>query len=179
MNTLFVILVVVVAWETAVAWHRKIRRRQTYLEARKRSLATGKPLVVVGDPDNGAVNSLTGRDYGEGDVTVDITGCPGCENGVRSRIEDFLPTLGDDSCVLFVCCVLEYVEGGREKMERILRHATRVSGGDRFLVTVEPYCLSAWFYFGRFLTGEGGAKRVFTSASRWIETESPASEKQM
>ena len=158
-----------VAWEVATACSRRLQRREVYRAAEERASVTGKPLVVVGDPDNGAVNHLLGRDYGEGDVTVDITGCPGCRNGVRAKIEEYLPTLGNDSCVLFVSCVLEYVNGRNGNVRRILREMDRVSGGDRFLVTVWPYCLTAWFYFGRFLTDEGGAQRVFTGDERWIE----------
>ncbi len=160
-----------VAWEVATACSRKLQRREVFRAAEERARITGKPLVVVGDPDNGAVNRFLGRDYGEGDVTVDITGCPGCRNGVRAKIEDYLPTLRDDSCVLFVSCVLEYVDGGRGNVRQILREMDRVAGGDRFLVTVQPYCLTAWFYFGRYLTGEGGAKRVFTATTppEWIE----------
>ncbi len=167
MNIVAVVAVVVALWELLVACHRKIRRRVLFQEAKTKSIQTGKPLIVIGDPDNGAFSKFTGRDYGEGDITIDITGCPGCTTGVKARAEDMLPGLDDNSCVIFISCVLEYVDD----IKSLSRDIPRASGGDYYIVNVEPYCLSAYYYFGKYFTGEGDAKRVIynTKPIQWFD----------
>lgn len=159
--TIVFIILLLLIFEFIVACHRKIRRRIEFERAQKRSNKTGKPLMVIGDPDNGAFSKFTGRDYGEGDITVDITGCPKCKNGVKAKIEDLLPTLKTNSFVIYVSCVLEYVDD----FPNVIQHLQRVSGGDLFIVNVEPYCISAYFYFGKYFTGEENSKRVIYSVN--------------
>jgi hypothetical protein len=114
--------------------------------------------MVIGDPDNGSTNYLVGRSYGYGDVCVDLTGCPGSTNGVKQKIEEYLPTLSDDSHVIFISCVLEYVDN--DKIDFIISEIKRVSGGDYFVVSVDPLSISAIFYPTRWITGEGGPNQI-------------------
>jgi hypothetical protein len=120
--------------------------------AQKRSSQTGKPLVVIGDPDAGTVNSKIGRDYDCGNFCVDLYGCKACPNQVAADLLAWLKEQPDNSAVLFVSAVLEYIQS----MNGIPRELYRVSGGDLFVVTVEPFSYTAFFY--------QGAKRQFFSA---------------
>ncbi len=167
LTTLTTLIALIAIWELIIACNRKVRRRLIYAKAEKKAKQTNKYLIVIGDPDNGAFSKLTGRDYGEGDITIDITGCPGCKNGVKLRAEDALPVLPDNSCVIFVSCVLEYVND----IKSVAHHINRVSGGDYYIVNVEPYCLTAYYYFGKYFTGEEDTKRVIynTKPIKWFD----------
>lgn len=136
-------------WELYLALGpRRVRRRRTYEEALLRARELGKPLIVLGAPSNGAVNHALGPDYGCGDLCVDLLGCQGCRNTAEGPAEAVLPTLDTDSAVVFVSCTLEYVDD----VDLVWDELLRVSGGELFVVTVEPVSLTAWFY--------PGAKRV-------------------
>lgn len=141
---------------------RRANRRALFAAAKERSRLTGKPLIVVGSPTGGIVNRLVGRDYGCGSVCVDLVGCPTCKTAVEAPLETFLPKRGDNSAVIFVSAVLEYVD----EVAPVIAELQRVSGGDLFVVTVEPWTLTSLFY--------PGAKRQFHSAPpkgdfRWQE----------
>ncbi len=123
---------------------RRARRRSLYAAALERAHATGKPLLVFGDPDEGIVDPLLGRSYGCGDVCTDLTGCPRCPSGLPGRAEDVLPRLPANSHVVFASCVLEYVDD----VEHVARELWRVSGGDLFVAHVEPHSLTARLYPG-------------------------------
>jgi hypothetical protein len=145
------------------AYARRMRRRELFVLAVARTKTTGKPLVVVGDPDSGTASMKYGRDYGCGALCVDINGCPKCENQVKAPIQDWLRAQKDNSAVLFVSCVLEYVDAD---VRPIIKDLYRVSGGDLFVVTVEPWTTTAFTY--------RGAQRRFFSAPpsgpfRWSE----------
>jgi hypothetical protein len=129
--------------------------------AKTRSKETGKKLLVIGDPDNGFSNKYFGSDYGCGDLCVDLIGC-NCPNQIKSKIETILPKLQTDSYVIYISCVLEYVDNN--VIDGIITELKRVGGKDVFIVTVDPYSLTSIFYFGSLFTGESGAKRrIFTS----------------
>lgn len=74
-----------------------------------------------------------------------------------------LRTFEDNFGVIFVSCVLEYVDD----VESCIAELERVSGGsDLFVVTVSPYCLTAWLY-GKLWKEQNDAsqaKQVFDSA---------------
>ena len=138
---------------------RRSRRRRAWSKARERARATGKPLLVVGDPDGGAVHPRHGRDYGCGHGVIDPTGTPGCvqtgyptrwaidgsDRPLRGRAEDVLPRLPSNSAVIYLSCVLEYVDD----LDLVWRELHRVSGGDLFTVNVEPWSLTAFFFKGK------------------------------
>jgi hypothetical protein len=144
-------------------YKRRMNRRKLFALAQQRAKATGKPLIVIGDPDAGIINSTRGRDYGCGSLCIDINGCPKCPNQLKIPIEEWLQRQDGNSAVLFVSCVLEYVQ---TDVRKIISELQRVSGGDLFVVTVEPWTYTAFFY--------KGAQRRFFSAPpygsfRWQE----------
>ncbi len=153
----------VLAWDGAVGLLRKVKRRRMFARAQRRAWQTGKKLMVVGDPANGFSNVMTGADYGYGDCCIDLTGCPGAPDGceaLKGRLEDLLPYLPTDAYVLFASCTFEYMD---EFNADIVDELDRVSGGDIYVVTVEPWSLMSRVYPGRFFTGEAnGPRRYFT-----------------
>lgn len=90
------------------------------------------------------------RDYGCGNGTMDPSGAPGCpadhptrwgldgaKRPLRATAETALPRMPPDSAVIFLSCVLEYVQD----IELVWSELWRVSGGDLFLVNIEPHAL--------------------------------------
>lgn len=120
-------------------------RKQLFAAAQRRATQLGRPLLVVGDPDAGLHTRIT-RAYPCGDVCVDLHGCPACPvQHVADLTKDRLP-FDDDSAVVFVACVLEYVRD----FEAALAELARVAGepGNLFLVTVQPWTVTATLYPG-------------------------------
>ena len=134
-------------WEAAWWARRRSKRETLYAEALQEARRLGRPLVVIGAPDRGAT-----RGPGCGDLTVDVQESS-CPVTVQHDI-----TLGfpwpDDSVVVFVSCVLEYVAGD---FDAVMRELIRVSGGRLYVVRVEPWTATAYLY--------PGTKRVVTTAS--------------
>ena len=132
--------------EGAFALARWQARRETYDLAARRAAALRRPLVVVGDPDSGAHTRLY-RAYGCGDLCVDINGCPLCK---VVQVADITagPVRGvaDDSAVVFVSCVLEYVSDPAAAVHEL----RRMAGGPEnlFDVAVQPWTLTAALYPG-------------------------------
>ena len=125
--------------------------------AAHRAAALGRVLVVVGDPDAGAHTRLA-RAYGCGDLCVDLRGCPRCQVMQAADLTaGRVAGVADDSAVVFVSCVLEYVSDP----EAALRELQRMAGSrdNLFIVFVEPWSLTAALYPGARwavgLTGTG------------------------
>lgn len=127
----------VAAWEGGWWVARNAKRTRMYQEAQAWALQLGKPLVVVGAPDLGATPGP-----GCGDLVIDIAPSK-CPNSIQADICKGIP-LADNSSVVFVCCVLEYVENEAAAMKELLR----VSGGNLFICRVEPWTLTAYLYPG-------------------------------
>ena len=136
----------VAAWETGWWLRRRHERARLYDQARQHAIAIGKPLVVVGAPDQGVTSGP-----GCGDICVDIapTKCP-CS--IECDITKGVP-LPSDSCVCFVSCVLEYVTD----REAAWRELQRLAPGRVYVARVEPWTLAAYLY--------PGAKHVLASVS--------------
>jgi hypothetical protein len=101
---------------------------------------------VVGDPDAGAHTRII-RAYGCGDLCVDINGCPLCPVTRTADItEGPVAGLANDSAVVFVSCVLEYVSDPEAALYELQRIAG--SPANLFLVFVEPWTLTAALYPG-------------------------------
>lgn len=128
-------------WEAGWWLHRVSKREEVFAQAEARARALGRTFVVVGAPDAGMT-----RGPGCGDVTIDLAPST-CPNSLRADIEQPLP-FPDNSCVVFVCCVLEYVND----LEAAMKQLTRISGGELFIVRVEGWTGTAYLY--------PGAKRV-------------------
>jgi hypothetical protein len=154
------IIVLILIYEFYKSYQRSDRRTTLYNQAVITAQLKNKKLLVIGDPDNGGHCKIFGREYGCGDLCLDLVGCKNCENSITAKVEDALPNFTDNSYVIFLSCVLEYVD--KETLPLILEELKRVSGGDLFIVTIDPYTIASLFYPSRFFTGEPSVKRVIT-----------------
>jgi hypothetical protein len=152
-NLLIFLAVLVLLWEwLQVAVIRQNRRRQIWSQAIDRTNETKKHLIVIGDPDadnfaySDIRDTLQGGNwktmaYGYGDVCIDINGCPQVADkegrSIKGDLKDVLPTLATNSAVIFISCVLEYVDD----LPTIAAELERISGGDLFIVNIEPNSL--------------------------------------
>jgi hypothetical protein len=147
MIILIVILIFILINEAIQSIYRQFQRRYIYKLAINRAKQTNKKLTVIGDPYYGKGtqfwNSII-KGYDCGDITVDLTGAPKCPNGIKSDILKFLKTQKDNSQIIFISCVLEYVDN----IEDVVKELYRVSGGPQnlFIVTVKNYSYAAYFY---------------------------------
>lgn len=116
------------------ALQRQCHRSLYYKRAYNLSKKLNKPLMVIGDPYNGRSSKVLGKKYGCGDICLDLTGCPKCKNSSKGYLEDTLLDFPDNSHVIFVSYVLEYVND----VELVYEQLKRVSGGDMYILTVQP-----------------------------------------
>ena len=129
----------------AARWQERAR---VFEQAQRRAVATGRRLVVVGDPHAGMQTRILPA-YGCGTVCLDLTGCPGCPPGVgvvADIARDRISSVPDDSAVVFISCVLEYVSDPGAAVRELLRMAG--SQENLFVVSVQPWTLAATFYPG-------------------------------
>lgn len=148
----FIFASLILGWELYWSFDRKNQRRKTWVLAKKRALQTCKKLLVIGDPDNGFFNTITGRDYGHGDVCIDLNGCPKADTSVKvysENVETVLPKLNLNEYIIFQSCVFEYVNN----FDAVRRSLESVPIENLFFVNVEPWCVAAYIYPG-FLTGD-------------------------
>lgn len=131
-------------WELGWWVRRRAQRTMLFNAARLRATTTGKPLVVVGDPEGGVTAG-----YPCGDVTIDIRDSSSCPNYVRADITQQIP-LAANSAVVFVACVLEYVSNADAALCELLRVAG--TPDNLFVVNVEPWTLTAFLYPGALRT---------------------------
>jgi hypothetical protein len=139
------ILAYVALVEGCAALIRFRERSLAFRTAAERADALGRRLIVIGDPDAGFHTRLM-RAYGCGDVCVDMNGCPRCPVTVVADITKKVPGVDDDSAVVFISCVLEYVADLNAALAEILRIAG--SHDNIFLVFVQPWTLTARLYPG-------------------------------
>ena len=139
------ILAYVALVEGCAALIRFRERSLAFKTAAERADALGRRLIVIGDPDAGFHTRLM-RAYGCGDVCVDMNGCPRCPVTVVADITKKVPGVDDDSAVVFISCVLEYVADLHAALAEILRIAG--SHDNIFLVFVQPWTLTARLYPG-------------------------------
>ena len=132
--------------EGGMALRRFEQRRRAFAAAALRASELGRPLVVVGDPDAGAHTRLV-RAYDCGDLCIDLYGCPKCQVMQPADVTAGpVPGVPDDSAVVFVSCVLEYVSDPAAALRELNRMAG--SPDNLFLVFVEPWTLTAALYPG-------------------------------
>ena len=144
-------LVGLAAAECVFAGQRWNQRRVSFVAAARRARELDRPLVVVGDPDAGAHTSMM-RAYDCGDLCIDLHGCPRCSHYEAADItRGPIPGIADDSAVVFVSCVLEYVSDVEAARDEILRIAGEPENA--FFVTVQPWTFTAALYPGARWTG--------------------------
>lgn len=136
------------AIELAAAHGRFRDRQRTHAAALSRARATGRPLVVVGDPDNGAHTRLVrAYDCPAHGAVVDLVPSGNCANSIAHDITSGpTPGIADGSVVTVCHCTLEYVSDPHAAWRELLR-----MGGDPanvFLTTVQVSSLTASFYPG-------------------------------
>ncbi len=137
---------------------RRWQRQRGYKLAEARARETGKPFVVVGAPRAGWATGLIPT-YGCGDLCIDLDGCASYAVSEARNVED-LSDFADDSAVLFVSCVLEYVND----IDAAVHEVERVAGRDLFVVSVPPWTTAHVVYPGgqrRILAAPMGDGRAF------------------
>lgn len=147
-------------YESTLALARFRRRRLVYRAAQERARRLNRPVVVVGDPDAG-MHTRMARAYPCGDVCVDLSGCPQCPISIPANIEQTIPLIEDDSVVVFVSCVFEYVDD----VEAAIAELMRIAGApaNLFSVVVDPLCLTSLMYPGaKWRAMPGGTWRPVT-----------------
>ena len=97
MNKFLIFIIIIIIYEITICMIRKIKRKVYYKKAVKRAKETNKKLLVIGDPYNGIASITTGLDYNCGNLCIDLTGCPKCDNAIKGRLEDIIPTLNLNS----------------------------------------------------------------------------------
>lgn len=145
--TIIGLVVFVHLYEFLHGMYRQMERQNIFKQAKNRSIKMKRPLLVYGDPYNGKGSKFFNRfikGYGCGDETVDLTGCLKCKNGVKSDMLKHLKTKASNSQVIFVSCVLEYLDD----IEDVFKEMKRVAGGfeNIFVVSVNEFSLAAYFY---------------------------------
>jgi len=125
--------------------HRRWERQELYERAFNRSLATNKSLLVIGDPDTGFINYWLGRDYECGDICLDLTGCPQCNNSLKGNLEVLLPSFETGKYVVFISCTLEYLQNMAN-----IPHLWRISYGDIYIVAIEYWAPLNWYLPGSY-----------------------------
>jgi hypothetical protein len=144
---IIILIIIIISYEFFHGYLRQRDRQNYFKSAEKRAKELKRPLLVYGDPYNGNGSKIynTFMDtYGCGDETVDLTGAPKCKNGIKMDILSHLKTKKSDSAVIFISCVLEYVD----EIDEIISEIKRVAGSldNVFIVTVNRHTLSAYFY---------------------------------
>ena len=140
------VLAAVVTAEATAALARHNHRSELFEVAKARARLLHRPLVVVGDPNSGLHTRFV-QAYGCGDICLDLTGCPLCPTGhVVDLTQGPNPHVADNSAVVFVSCVMEYVPN----VEAVWREVWRMAGGPEnvFIVPVQPWTLTSTLYLG-------------------------------
>jgi hypothetical protein len=122
-----------------------VRKRKVdyYNLALQKSIETGKPLFVIGDPESGSlfnrtIHKIIGIPYGYGDLCTDLTGCPKNPSGnsIKGKLEEILTesSFTDNSYVIYTSQLIEYIDN--DKLDDVLLNLIRISGGDLYIVNM-------------------------------------------
>lgn len=118
--------------EFGALWERSERRRELITLAETRARALNRPLVVVRPEKSGPLARVI--ETWETGIVEPIT-------FELARAEEFtrppIRRYQDDSAVVFVACVLEFLEDVRPAMDEILRIAGSVE--NIYVVTLQPW----------------------------------------
>ena len=167
LNLGFIIVVILILNEICQSYHRNYYRKYTYRTAAKRAVALNKPLIVIGDAHNGIGAKFHGPAYGSGSYVIDISGCSQniCRDVIERDIVVSLNAFEDNSCVVFVSCVLEYIPDC--DIKSAIAEINRVAGSDDNIFIVTVGTASGVSYFYSFSNGgkhKDVPMRVFTKA---------------
>ncbi len=130
-----IIILILIIFLLDIIIIRNFKRYNYYKLAKQKSIEKNKKLMVIGSNHTGGISSRLFHSfnlYGCGDVCIDTLGCKKCNNSIKDYIENVLPKLPDNSHVIFLSAVLEYVDD----LPPIIKELERVSGGDLYIVTI-------------------------------------------
>tara|TARA_Y100000817_G_scaffold294078_1_gene267627 strand:- start:3760 stop:4233 length:474 start_codon:yes stop_codon:yes gene_type:complete len=147
---LFYIIILILILEIISGLYRQYNRITEYNKAYQLSKKLNKPLLVIGDPNNGFMSKILGLTYPCGDLCLDIVGCKGCKNQIEGDALQELKKMKDNSYIIFESCVLEYIQYNKLVREEILR----VSGNKYFEVRIGLSLINLGYYPGGLLTNE-------------------------
>jgi hypothetical protein len=119
-------------------FQRNFRRYNYYKASLYDAKKNKKKLLVVGCPSSGGVSgkiSYLLNLYGCGDILIDIKKNSKCFNHVSTDLKNFLSVQKDNSYVIFVSVVLEYIEN----IDETLIELERVSGGNLYVVPIDIF----------------------------------------
>ena len=121
--------------ELGSIWERSERRRELMRQAETRAQALGRPLVVFRPDKSGPLDrALESWEQGIFEP-VEIVQARAAE------LSDPRPRFADDAAVVFVACVLEYVDDAQAALNEIFRIAGDVA--NIYIVTVQPWTFYA------------------------------------
>ena len=135
MGVLILVVLLCVICAVCDKIRKQFQKRTLYQEAQRLATELKLPLVVVGSPSTGSVftrinSRIFNVNYGCGDVCVDVLGCSPCAQSVEDDLLSYLLKLRDNSCVLFISVVLEYVD-----LDAVKGQILRVAGKHYCCVT--------------------------------------------
>lgn len=152
---LIIIVILLLVSEVYEQYNKKYSHDKIYNDAEKASRIIGRPLMILGDPFKIMQKNICGN------ICIDMDGCPKCQVSVKGRIEDILPTFKADSHVIFVSCVLEYVDD----IDKVWKELIRIGGTiDNIYVIPSGFCSRANNYkTKRIIKGIINGKLDFTT----------------
>ena len=133
-------IAIVCLLELILGLYRNYRRASTFRQAKQHAAAVNKPLLVIGGPKKGFMNSIYPV-YGCGDVCIDLHGCE-CKHSLKGDVLEVLLRMSNNRYVIFESCVLEVLD--KKKQDLVLKEIERVSGGDSFFVRIAPTIYTGW-----------------------------------
>lgn len=132
--TLLIFLFLILFYDSL--FQRNFRRYYYYKAALYKAQKLNKKLVVVGCPLSGGLSgkiSLLFKLYGCGDILIDIKKNSKCQNHISIDLLSYLSQQENNSCIIFVSVVLEYIEN----IDETLIELKRVSGGNLYVVPID------------------------------------------
>ena len=145
---LYIILLVII-FEIIMSIIRQYNRYTIYNKAYNLSRKLNKPLLVIGDPNNGFMGKYLKLSYPCGDLCLDIVGCKKCKNYIQGDALLELKKMPNNSYIIFESCVLESIEDNKSVIDEI----NRVSGNKYFQVRI-GLSIIHFGYLGGYFTGE-------------------------
>lgn len=145
--SIIILAIFFIVYELGKMAKRQHQRKEIFNMATERKKITRKPLLVVGSPTEGSSSKWLGTTYGCGDMCVDIVGCSSCKNQKKVSLEEFLPLQEDNSYVIYISCVLEYMDN-LDNLDELEKELHRVSGGDLFIVHIKSDTFTSFLYWG-------------------------------
>jgi hypothetical protein len=145
--TLSILLLNLAIYEFIIGYMRQKDRYYIYKLAESRAKKLNKKLIVFGDPYSGKGSKIYNKfmnTYGCGDIVVDIKLSKKYDNCIEMDMLSYLKTCDDNSNVVFISCVLEYVDN----LDEIIGELLRVTGSydNIYVVTVSKYSIFAYLY---------------------------------